>query len=179
MAARPAFRPDQVCDPKRQRATYLWRLSAELRAGLTWFNTACFAAVPQGVVRPGNTGRYTVRGPGFFNLDASLMKNFNISKEGRFKLQVRAETFNTLNWVNRSGSPPLTIPARCSARSPASAPRAAFNWVRRSTSDPIGNTKTRARRKPYGALSLFPRHVVYRNVACQLSHPCRASSGSR
>jgi len=33
--------------------------------GLTWFNTACFAAVPQGVVRPGNAGRYTVRGPGF------------------------------------------------------------------------------------------------------------------
>jgi len=25
------------------------------------------------------------------------MKNFNISKEGQWKLQLRAETFNTLN----------------------------------------------------------------------------------
>ena len=31
------------------------------------------------------------------------MKNFNISKEGQWKLQVRAETYNTLNWVNPSG----------------------------------------------------------------------------
>jgi hypothetical protein len=31
------------------------------------------------------------------------MKNFNLTHEGRWKLQVRAETFNTLNWVNPSG----------------------------------------------------------------------------
>src|SRR5205823_12335636 len=79
--------------------------------GLSWFNTACFAAVPQGEVRPGNAGRYTVRGPGFFNWDGSLMKNFNLTKEGRWKLQLRAETFNTLNWVNPSGFASTNITA--------------------------------------------------------------------
>jgi hypothetical protein len=44
--------------------------------------------------------RFAVLG---FNLDTSIMKNFNISKEGQWKLQLRAETFNTLNWVNPSG----------------------------------------------------------------------------
>ena len=55
------------------------------------------------MVRPGNAGRYTVRGPGFFNIDASVLKNFNLSREGRWRLQIRAETFNTLNWVNPAG----------------------------------------------------------------------------
>jgi hypothetical protein len=97
-----SVRPDQVCNANAN-APHTYGSSAQSTSqGLAWFNSACFAAVPQGVVRPGNAGRYTVRGPGFFNLDASLMKNFNISKEGRFKLQVRAETFNTLNWVNPS-----------------------------------------------------------------------------
>jgi hypothetical protein len=59
--------------------------------------------VPQGQVRPGNAGRYTVQGPGFFNWDAAVYKNFKLSAEGRVKLQVRGESFNTLNWVNPSG----------------------------------------------------------------------------
>jgi hypothetical protein len=41
-----------------------------------------------------------VLGPGFFNLDASLLKNFNLSSEGRWKLQLRGEAFNILNSVN-------------------------------------------------------------------------------
>jgi hypothetical protein len=92
-------RPDQICDPN-VGAPHQYGGSAQ---ALNWFNTACFAAVPQGVVRPGNAGRFTVRGPGFFNLDASIMKNFNLSPEGRWKLQLRGETFNTLNWVNPTG----------------------------------------------------------------------------
>ena len=74
-----------------------------LSQNLAWFNTACFQPVPQGVVRPGNASPYNIRGPGFFNMDASIMKNFNLSKEGKFKLQLRGETFNTLNWVNPNG----------------------------------------------------------------------------
>jgi hypothetical protein len=70
---------------------------------LSWFNTKCWAAVPQGVVRPGNTGRYTIVGPGFFNWDASLYKNFGLTANERVKLQLRAETFNGLNWVNPAG----------------------------------------------------------------------------
>src|SRR5205807_991022 len=64
-------RPDQTCDGK---------VDAPQQYGGTaqnqlWFTKGCWAAVPNGLVRPGNTGRYTLRGPGFFNWDASLFKN--------------------------------------------------------------------------------------------------------
>jgi hypothetical protein len=94
-----SVRPDQVCDPN-SGAPHQYGANSQ---GLTWFNTACFAAVPQGQVRPGNAGRFTIQGPGFFNLDAALYKNFNLSAGERWKLQLRGESFNTLNWVNPSG----------------------------------------------------------------------------
>jgi len=90
-------RPDEICNPN-VNAPHQYGASAQ---ALLWFNTACFAPVPEGAVRPGNTGRYTVRGPGFFNLDASLFKSFYMTE--RDVLQFRFETFNTLNWVNPSG----------------------------------------------------------------------------
>ena len=61
------------------------------------------SATPQGAVRPGNAGRGVVRGPGFFGWDASILKNFNLYKEIRMKLQLRGEAFNVLNWVNPAG----------------------------------------------------------------------------
>jgi len=95
-------RPDMVCNPGvNQPKTYGGSAQSSAQ-GLSWFNIACFAPVPEGAVRPGNAGRGTVRGPGFFNLDASLIKNFNLT-ENRLKLQFRFETLNTLNWVNPSG----------------------------------------------------------------------------
>ena len=42
-----------------------------------------------------------IQGPGFFNLDASLLKNFKIGD--RLGTQFRLETLNTMNWVNPSG----------------------------------------------------------------------------
>ena len=94
-------RPDEICNPN-VNAPHQYAGSAQSSAaGLSWFNTACFAPVPEGAVRPGNTGRYTVRGPGFFDLDASLLKNFSIKE--RANLQFRFETFNTLNWVDPVG----------------------------------------------------------------------------
>jgi hypothetical protein len=94
-------RPDLVCNPNAN-APHQYAASLQ-SAGMSWFNTACFAPVPQGVVRPGDESPFVTIGPGFFNLDASLMKNFNLTREGRFKLQMRGETFNTLNWVNPNG----------------------------------------------------------------------------
>jgi len=58
-------------------------------------------------------GRNTVRGPGFWNLDSGLMKNFAVTE--RFNLQFRAEAFNVLNHPNfdnprnaTTGSPTIT-----------------------------------------------------------------------
>lgn len=93
-------RPDMICDPN---ANPPHAFAGVLNAANTYFNTACFVAVPQGAVRPGNAGRGVVRGPGFSNVDASLMKSFNLLSEGRAKMQLRLETFNTLNLVEPNG----------------------------------------------------------------------------
>jgi hypothetical protein len=104
-------RPDQICDGN-QNGPHQYAGSAQSAAQkLSWFNTGCWAAVPQGAVRPGNTGRYTIVGPAFFNWDASLYKNFGLGSSERLKLQLRAETFNGLNWVNPSGFASTNITA--------------------------------------------------------------------
>ena len=46
----------------------------------------------------GNAGRNIARGPGYTNLDASLVRTFPLA--GRTQLQVRWEVFNVLNHVN-------------------------------------------------------------------------------
>jgi hypothetical protein len=96
-----APRPDMICDPRANHPAQYGGSAQSSAQGLTWFNTACFAAVPQGAVRPGNAGRGVIRGPGFFNADASLIKNFQVTE--RLKAQFRGEAFNILNWVNPSG----------------------------------------------------------------------------
>src|SRR5581483_3106874 len=61
-----------------------------------WFNTSCYALQPVGTF--GNTGRNTLRGPGFFMADVSLSKDTRITEQ--FRLQFRAEFFNILNHEN-------------------------------------------------------------------------------
>jgi hypothetical protein len=60
-----------------------------------YFDPSAFAAVPAGQIRFGSSGRNIVRGPGFFNLDASLFRDFKLTE--RVKLQVRAEMFGATN----------------------------------------------------------------------------------
>jgi len=92
-------RPDMLCDPNAN--------APHLAPGFTgtgkptWFNTACFAPVAQGQIRPGNAGRGVVRGPGYGNLDGSLIKNFHFTE--RTSLQLRGEFFNLTNHANPNG----------------------------------------------------------------------------
>jgi hypothetical protein len=60
-----------------------------------YFDPSAFTGVPTGTVAFGNTGRDIIRGPGFFNLDASLFRDFRLTE--RFKLQIRAECFSLTN----------------------------------------------------------------------------------
>jgi len=63
-----------------------------------WFNTAAFANVPgqsNSAPIPGGAGRNLVRGPGYANLDLSLLKNLRLAEA--MNLQLRAESFNLLN----------------------------------------------------------------------------------
>jgi hypothetical protein len=91
-------RPDMVCSPNLTASEAYTGFTGAGKA--TWFNPACFQAVPQGTVRPGNAGRGTLRGPGFGNLDIALMKNFGFTKREGVKLQLRGEAYNALNLVN-------------------------------------------------------------------------------
>ena len=96
-ASASSSRPDQVCDPNLN-APHLYGAAAEARV---WFNTACFQEVPNGEIRPGNAGRYTVRGPGYGKWDVTLSKNFYITET--VKLQLRGESFNVFNHPMPSG----------------------------------------------------------------------------
>ncbi len=69
-----------------------------------WFTTSCFTTPLLGTF--GNEGRNNVIGPGLFNLDTSLSRN--IVWHERFRMQIRAETFNTLNHPNW-GAPATTV----------------------------------------------------------------------
>lgn len=78
-------RPNVVGDP-----------SLGTRSPDRWFNTAAFAFPPPGTF--GNAGRNILEGPGFQNVNASLVKNTNLTE--RVNLQFRAEVFNLFNHPN-------------------------------------------------------------------------------
>jgi hypothetical protein len=76
-------RPNTICDPVASSPTIA-----------QWFNTSCFQQVTDTTGTFGNTGRNSVRGPGQFNIDASVIKN---TKIGPVASEFRIEVFNLLN----------------------------------------------------------------------------------
>ena len=71
-------------------------LPAGQRTPNDWFNIAAFAA--PACVCFGNAGRDILTGPGFVDVDFSIVRNFMIRE--RFRLQLRAESFNLMNHPN-------------------------------------------------------------------------------
>jgi hypothetical protein len=61
-----------------------------------WFDTAAFAIPPYGQF--GNAGRNILSGPGYQNINVSLIKDTVLTE--RATLQFRAESFNLLNHTN-------------------------------------------------------------------------------
>jgi hypothetical protein len=89
-------------------------LPSDKRSANQWFNTAGFSNLIPG--QYGNMGRYSLTGPGVWNLDFSAIKNFPIKE--RQSLQLRFETFNILNHpalagpnMNWGGSSPTPAPS--------------------------------------------------------------------
>ncbi|MGH9881485.1 MAG: TonB-dependent receptor, partial [Pyrinomonadaceae bacterium] len=60
-----------------------------------YFDPSSFREVPTGQTRFGTTGRNIIRGPGFFNLDGSIFRNFHITEGVTF--QFRMEMFGVTN----------------------------------------------------------------------------------
>jgi hypothetical protein len=84
-------RPNRVADSL---------LPASLRSTAQWFDTAAFTTAAQFML--GTSSRNPVRGPGYRNLDLSLMKRTAITESAT--LEFRAEAFNVTN------TPPLGAP---------------------------------------------------------------------
>ena len=61
-----------------------------------WFDTNAFAFPQFGTF--GNSGRNTVEGPGYQNVNLALMKRLPLGN--RSKLQLRLEAFNLFNHTN-------------------------------------------------------------------------------
>jgi len=59
-----------------------------------WFDTSCFVATSDVTGTYGDSGRGILRGPGSFNIDASLIKHMQF---GRVDTEFRVEAFNLLN----------------------------------------------------------------------------------
>ncbi len=76
-------RPDRICDGKLDNPTVE-----------KWFDTSCFVAPTDTTGTYGSSGRNILRGPGQFNIDASIIKNTRI---GRINTEIRIEAFNLLN----------------------------------------------------------------------------------
>jgi hypothetical protein len=70
--------------------------SLDQRSTDRWFNTTAFTFPARGTF--GNAGRNTLDGPGYQNVNVSLVKNTNLSE--RLNLQLRAEFFNLFNHPN-------------------------------------------------------------------------------
>jgi len=78
-------RPNVVGDP------YVRNLNT-----LVWVTPAAFVPNPLGTF--GDAGYNSLRSPGYFNIDASLTRGFNITEHQRFDL--RFEFFNVMNHTN-------------------------------------------------------------------------------
>ena len=72
--------------------------------GASYFNPAAFAPVT--TVSFGNSGRDILRGPGVFNVNASMFRTFRLTE--KFQLQFRAEAFNLTN-TPQFGQPGATV----------------------------------------------------------------------
>lgn len=65
------------------------------RSPLQFFNTACFVTPATGTYTYGNAGRSSAPGPGKFNVDVAIHRDFRLPHEE--VLQIRMEAFNALN----------------------------------------------------------------------------------
>ena len=84
-------------DPKQHpyflAALYYMDNGKDLNQALEWFNKAAF--VLQSTSEYGNAERNSIYGPGIFNFDMSIMRNFALG--GSKSVQLRLEAFNTFN----------------------------------------------------------------------------------
>ena len=90
-------RPNVICNPN----------SNAPHTPAQWFNTSCFSfgpasGQPGASYSFGNAGVGIIQGPGFFNVDATLVRTFSVKE--RVKIQFRLEIYDLFNHPNFSGT---------------------------------------------------------------------------
>jgi hypothetical protein len=88
-----------------QRPDLIPGVDPYLRNGVRWLNPAAFTTPQPGTF--GNLPRNFLRGPGFWQADLMVSKDFRFA--GAQRLQVRAEIFNVFNHLNYE-NPAATLP---------------------------------------------------------------------
>src|SRR5262249_1485913 len=94
----PSSRPDLVSG--------VTAINSDYRKTLQYLNPAAFARIPivaasGAQARPGNLPRSYFALPGVWNVNASLVKSFDITEKVRFRL--RADFLNAFNHTNLGG----------------------------------------------------------------------------
>jgi len=88
--------PDQISDPRTSSHSRV-AISSSAHFGIGgWFDPGAFANPAAGTF--GDTGRNTLIGPGYSNVDLSLAKEFSITEKVR--LEIRGDAYNAFNHVN-------------------------------------------------------------------------------
>ena len=72
------------------------QLYATIDTSVHWFNVNAFTRAANGTI--GNSGRNIIQGPGFGQIDGSIIKNFRPTEKTR--LQFRTEFYNLTNSSN-------------------------------------------------------------------------------
>ena len=70
----------------------------DVRTPERWFDLSAFPALPLGAYRFGNSGRNVLDGPGFVEVNVSLIKRLPVRDRG--DAQIRVEAFNVSNHTN-------------------------------------------------------------------------------
>jgi hypothetical protein len=86
-------RPNVVTGVARYNKNFYTGLASR---NVQWFNPGAFAVAGPGAY--GNERPFSLRGPGFANVDVAVSKYFNLYE--RSKLELRGEAFNVLNHPN-------------------------------------------------------------------------------
>jgi hypothetical protein len=89
------------------------------KGGEQWWNPAAFACPNAACTGPGNLARNRFYGPGYGDVDLSVIKNIPIHE--RVRVQLRAEIFNLLNRINLA-SGPGSVGSSCAPNAAATNP---------------------------------------------------------
>ena len=131
--------PEQIANPKE---------SSPSRS--MWFNPAAFEDPAYGTF--GNTGRNSLIGPGFSNVDLSIAKEFPLHEA--IALEIRADAFNVFNHISW-GNPDANVGYNCTETGQPTLPAAGGTCPAGYTGPSLADTTAGTVTSPVGGTRIF------------------------